>query len=185
MGFVGWERTLWIGGWLGRLGDLVIRAMFTKAPSPLSLSQPPAPSPSRPLAKLDAPRISLRSGVTNLFLCNRLSLIFLTFMFTYVHILYSPHPTGWKGFHFLWNFLVFTRKTLFMIFSHSESLSSFTCLSSGPKVDVYWFYNMGNSERWTIFDINFICLGVCSKVIISWLWVMLWVRCSRKDQICS
>ena len=69
--------------------------------STLSLSQPAAASPSRPLAKLDAPRISLRSGVTNLFLCNRLSLIFLTFMFTYVHILYSPHPTGWKGFHFL------------------------------------------------------------------------------------
>ena len=90
--------------------------------STLSLSQPPAASPSRPLAKLDAPRISLRSGVTNLFLCNRLSLIFLTFMFTYVHILYSPHPTGWKGFHFLWNFFTIGKQWKVDNFQHQFHL---------------------------------------------------------------
>ena len=186
MGFVGWERTLWIGGWLGRLGDLLIRAMFTKAPSPLSL--------------LATCSITIKTtGKTgrpqNISSIRRNQLVpvqppFLNFFWhlcspTCTYFTLHIQPVG-KVSTFCETFW-FSREKLCSWFSPRQSHYHclFTCLSSGPKVDVYWFYNMGNSERWTIFNINFICLGVCSKVIISWLGVMLWVRCSRKDQICS
>ena len=177
MGF-GWERTLWIWGLVRAVGGSGNTSNVHQGTlSTLSLSQPAAPSSSRPLAKLDAPRISLRSGVTNLFLCNRLSLIFLTFMFTYVHILYAPHPTGWKGFHFLWNFLAFTRKILFISQAESLSLHYHCRPKSGCKLIIGETVKAGqfSTSIWSMFG--------C--VFQSCLWVMLWVRCSRKDQICS
>ena len=140
--------------------------MFTKAPSPLSLSA---------TCSITIKTTGKTGRPQNISSIRRNQLVpvqppFLNFFDIYVHL--RAHTllstsNRLERFPLFVKLFGFHAKNFVHDFLPGRVTIIVTCLSSGSKVDVYRFYNMGNSERLTIFNINFICLGVCSKVIIS------------------